>query len=83
LLKGKCKKRPQQEPAKIVMSSFGIKKRNELRGYLRSAFNELAKSNPHTYSRRNALASILIITDLGERAGDLTKSMTYAFLYDH
>ena len=31
---------------------------NELRALLRHAFNELAKSNPDTHQRRNALASI-------------------------
>ena len=31
---------------------------NELRALLRHAFNELAKSNPDTHLRRNALASI-------------------------
>jgi len=30
---------------------------NELRGLLRTCFNELAASNPDTHQRRNALAS--------------------------
>jgi len=34
------------------------KNESELHGYLRNAFNELAKSSPNTYQRRNALASI-------------------------
>ncbi len=42
---------------------------NELHSLLRVAFNELAKSNPNTYQRRNALASIENIqTELGARA---------------
>jgi DNA primase large subunit len=31
---------------------------SELRGLLRHAFNELAKSDPRSHERRNALASI-------------------------
>lgn len=31
---------------------------NELRALLRHAFNELAKSDPNSHQRRNALASI-------------------------
>jgi hypothetical protein len=43
-----------------LVTSFELaaKNENELRGLLRNAFNELAKSNPHTHQRRNALASI-------------------------
>ena len=34
------------------------KTQGELYGLLRESFNNLAKSNPDTYQRRNALASI-------------------------
>lgn len=43
--------------------------KNELRALLRHAFNELAKSDPDTHQRRNALASIENIrSELGSRA---------------
>lgn len=42
---------------------------NELYGLLREAFNELARSEPYTYQRRNALASIENIqNELASRA---------------
>lgn len=37
---------------------LAVKNEEELYALLRHAFNELAKSNPDTHSRRNALASI-------------------------
>lgn len=43
--------------------------KNELHALLRYAFNELAKSNPETHQRRNALASIENIrNELASRA---------------
>lgn len=43
-----------------LVTRFELAKLNddELRGLLRHAFNELAKSNADTHQRRNALASI-------------------------
>ncbi len=42
----------------VTRFELAAKNKDELHGILRNAFNELAKSNPHTYQRRNALASI-------------------------
>jgi len=42
----------------VTRFELAAKNESELRGLLRNAFNELAKSNPHTHQRRNALASI-------------------------
>ena len=42
----------------VTRFELAAKNETELHGYLRNAFNELAKSEPHTHQRRNALASI-------------------------
>ena len=42
----------------ITKFELAAKNENELNGLLRMVFNELAKSEPNTYQRRNALASI-------------------------
>lgn len=42
----------------VTRFEMAAKNESELYGLLRNAFNELAKSNPHTHQRRNALASI-------------------------
>lgn len=42
----------------ITRFELAAKNENELHGLLRTAFNELAASEPHTHQRRNALASI-------------------------
>jgi len=42
----------------ITRFELAAKNESELHGFLRNAFNELAKSNPNTHQRRNALASI-------------------------
>jgi len=42
----------------VTRFEMAAKNETELHGLLRNAFNELAKSNPHTHQRRNALASI-------------------------
>ncbi len=42
----------------ITRFELTAKTQNELYGLLRESFNNLAKSNPDTYQRRNALASI-------------------------
>jgi hypothetical protein len=42
----------------VTRFELAAKNESELHGLLRNAFNELAKSNPHTHQRRNALASI-------------------------
>ncbi|HFD32405.1 MAG TPA: hypothetical protein ENJ28_06865 [Gammaproteobacteria bacterium] len=41
----------------VTRFELAAKNENELRGLLRQAFNELAKSAPHSHERRNALAS--------------------------
>ena len=43
-----------------LLTRFELAARNktELHGLLRNSFNELAKSNPNTHQRTNALASI-------------------------
>ena len=53
----------------VTRFEMAAKNKNELLSLLRNAFNELAKSNPDTYQRRNALASIENIqVELGARA---------------
>lgn len=42
----------------ITKFELAAKSENELHGLLRMVFNELAKSEPNTYQRRNTLASI-------------------------
>ncbi len=42
----------------VTRFELAAKNESELHGLLRNAFNELAKSNPHTHQRRNALASV-------------------------
>jgi hypothetical protein len=42
----------------ITRFELAAKNENELRVLLRHAFNELARSEPESYQRRNALASI-------------------------
>jgi len=42
----------------ITRFELAAKSENELRGLLREAFNELAKSDLGSHERRNALASI-------------------------
>ena len=55
----------------ITRFEMAAKNESELYGLLRNAFNELAKSTPHTdtYQRRNALASIENIQrEIGSKA---------------
>ena len=53
----------------VTRFELAAKNESELHGYLRNAFNELAKSNPHTMARRNTLASIENIQrEIGSRA---------------
>ncbi len=48
---------------------MAAKNESELYSLLREAFNELSGSDPDTYQRRNALASIENIqTEIGARA---------------
>tara|TARA_R110001599_G_C12263746_1_gene660629 strand:+ start:808 stop:987 length:180 start_codon:yes stop_codon:yes gene_type:complete len=42
----------------VTKFELAARNENELHTLLREAFNELAKSEPDTYQRRNALASI-------------------------
>ncbi len=42
----------------ITRYELATKSENELRGLLKEAFNELAKSAPHSHERRNSWASI-------------------------
>lgn len=42
----------------ITRFEMAAKNESELHSLLREAFNELARSEPNTHSRRNALASI-------------------------
>jgi len=42
----------------LTKFELAAKNENELYALLRDAFNELARSEPDTYQRRNALASI-------------------------
>ena len=56
----------------ITRYEMAAKNESELYSLLREAFNELAGSDPDTYQRRNALASIENIqTELGARALEL------------
>ncbi|WP_338454827.1 hypothetical protein [uncultured Alteromonas sp.] len=53
----------------ITRFELAAKNENELRGLLRMAFNELAKSDFGTHERRNALASLENIeNELASRA---------------
>lgn len=49
-----------QEVTKKLVTKFELAAENktELHALLKEAFNELARSEPDTYQRRNALASI-------------------------
>jgi len=42
----------------VTRFELAAKNKSELHGLLREAFNELAKSEPESHQRRNALASI-------------------------
>ncbi len=42
----------------VTRFELAAKNESELHGYLRQAFNALVKSNPGSYQRQNALASI-------------------------
>jgi len=42
----------------VTKFELAAKNKSELHALLREAFNELARSEPDTYQRRNALASI-------------------------
>ncbi len=42
----------------ITRFEMAVKNESELHGLLRNAFNELAKSDPNTIERTNALTSI-------------------------
>jgi len=42
----------------VTRFELAAKSENELRGLLREAFNALARSEPDSHQRRNALASI-------------------------
>jgi len=42
----------------VTRFEMAAKNENELHGLLRNAFNELARSKPHTIERTNALVSI-------------------------
>ena len=42
----------------VTRFELAAKNESKLHGLLRNAFNELAKSNPHSHQRKNALASI-------------------------
>ena len=53
----------------ITRFEMAAKNENELYSLLREVFNELARSEPDTYSRRNALASLENIQrEIGSRA---------------
>jgi len=53
----------------LTRFELAVKNKNELHGLLRHSFNELAKSNPYTPQRTNALASIENIQrEIGSRA---------------
>jgi len=60
LQKVAMKRPPKQEVNMRLVTRIELAAKNEseLHGLLRNAFNELAKSNPYTYQRRSALASI-------------------------
>lgn len=52
----------------ITRFELAARKESELHALLRHAFNELARSEPETHQRRNALASIENIqNELGSR----------------
>ena len=56
----------------ITRFELAAKNENELRGLLREAFNELARSDFDTHQRRNTLASIENIqNELGLRASGI------------
>ncbi len=56
----------------ITRFEMAVKNESELYSLLREAFNELAKSEPYTFERTNALASIENIQrELGTRALEL------------
>lgn len=53
----------------VTKFELAAKNKNELHALLREALNELARSEPDTYQRRNALASIENIqSELASRA---------------
>lgn len=53
----------------VTKFELAAKNKNELCALLREAFNELARSEPDTHQRRNALASIENIqSELASRA---------------
>ena len=53
----------------ITRFELAAKNENELHALLRYAFNELARSEPESHQRRNALASIENIqNEIGSRA---------------
>lgn len=53
----------------LTRFELAAKNKTELYVLLRQSFNELAKSNPNTHQRRNALASIENIQrEIGSRA---------------
>ena len=62
--------RHQEVTMKLVTKfELAAKNRNKLHALLREAFNELARSEPDTYQRRNALASLENIQrEIGSRA---------------
>ena len=56
----------------VTRFELAAKKKGELHALLREAFNELARSEPDTHQRRNALASIENIkNELASRMPDL------------
>lgn len=53
----------------VTRFELAAKNENELHALLRDAFNELAKSDPESHQRRNAVASIENIqNEVGSRA---------------
>lgn len=53
----------------LTRFELAAKNKTELHGLLKNSFNELAKSNPNTHERRNALATIENIQrEIGSRA---------------
>ncbi len=53
----------------VTKFELAAKSKNELHALLREAFNELARSEPESHQRRNALASIENIqSELASRA---------------
>jgi thymidylate kinase len=60
-IKGRERRGLQHQEVKmklITRFELAAKNENELHAYLREAFNELARSEPDSHQRRNALASI-------------------------